>query len=163
MKNILWLICLFCTIEIYGKEYHLNFNQGTPLISADRLVQGIAGQSLDLSETAYNRYGIEIASIDSTDVSHSFSVFLWVKSSANYLGSKALVTNKKTLEINDKGFFIGTQDNGSWMVSFCDGIMHGNINQPRNVNLSMMEDGIKLALHMTQISRKCVCIMMVKT
>ena len=103
MKNILWLICLFCTIEIYGKEYHLNFNQGTPLISADRLVQGIAGQSLDLSETAYNRYGIEIASIDSTDVSHSFSVFLWVKSSANYLGSKALVTNKKTLEINDKG------------------------------------------------------------
>lgn len=119
MKNIVLLICLFGTLQVCAKEFRLDFNQATSLVSSDRLVQGVTGKALDLSDAAYNRYGIEIESIDSIDFSRSFSVFLWVKSSAKDLGYKALVTNKKALDA--KGFLIGTQENGSWMVSFCDG------------------------------------------
>ena len=106
MKNFIILICLSISLCAWSKEVKL-YHQADDL--------------LDISERAYERSGRVAEQIDSIDMSRSFSVFIRVKTDARQLGKKALVTNKKVLSLQDRGFIIGTQENGSWMVGFSDG------------------------------------------
>ncbi len=79
------------------------------------------GEILDLSENAFERHGIKVSEIDSVSMSGSFTFSIKVRSHARELGEKALITNKKNNIPNEAGIWIGTQDNGSWIVHFCDG------------------------------------------
>lgn len=106
MRTIIILICVSMSLCAWSKEV--------------KLYQYADGM-LDVSEAAYERSGRVVEQIDSIDVSRSFSVFIRVRTNAGQLGEKALVTNKKLLNLQDRGFIIGTQDNGSWMVGFSDG------------------------------------------
>lgn len=66
-------------------------------------------------------HGIKVSEIDSVSMSGSFTFSIKVRSHARELGEKALITNKKNNIPNEAGIWIGTQDNGSWIVHFCDG------------------------------------------
>lgn len=125
MKNLMILVCLALSLSAWSKEVRL-YNQ------ADSL--------LDISENAYERQGIVIRQIDSVDTSGSFSVFVRVRSDAVTLGEKALVTNKKSLDPQDRGFIIGTQENGSWMVAFSDGKNYPWVYRP-TVQRQPLNDG----------------------
>lgn len=106
MRKLIILICLSMNLCVWSKEVKL-YHQ--------------IGDMLDLSEKAYERNGRVVEQIDSMGMSRSFSVFIRVRTDAGLLGEKALITNKKVLDLRDRGFIIGTQDNGSWMVGFSDG------------------------------------------
>lgn len=121
MKNLFLFVCLFMTVSAWGKDVKLDFNIPSDYAPACKFVSGISGDALDMSEAAYDRSAVMAEQIDSIDVSRSFSVFIWVKTEVKQLGEKALVTNKKILAPKDRGFIIGTQENGSWLVAFSDG------------------------------------------
>lgn len=108
--------------------------------SKDVKLYNNADSLLDISEKAYDRHGVVLKQIDSTDMSRSFSVFVRVKSEAATLGEKALITNKRTLDPQDRGFIIGTQENGSWMVAFSDGVNYPWVYRP-TVQRQPLNDG----------------------
>lgn len=106
MKFLTILICLSLSLSVWSKDIKFYHE---------------ASNILDLSESVYDRHGVVVKQVDSIDINHSFSTFIQVRTDATLLGEKALITNKKTLKPQDCGFLIGTQENGSWMVSFWDG------------------------------------------
>ena len=103
-KRLLFLILLYWPIFLAAKEIKY-FSR--------------PGEMLDLSENAFNRYGVKVSEIDSVSMSGSFTISIKVRSHAMDLGEKALVTNKKSNTQSEAGIWIGTQVNGSWTVNFC--------------------------------------------
>lgn len=120
MKYLFFILVLCLSSSILADEVSVEFNK-EDLGSSYRYVKGISGDALDLSADAINRKGLVLPAVDDKMLDGSFSFFVWVKSTARYLGVKALVTNKKTESEIDNGILLATQDNGSWMLLLSKG------------------------------------------
>lgn len=102
-----------------GHETGISFDESEYQTDEYTLTKGIDGSALDLSESSYNRKSIFAEAVDPTDFSKSFTVGIWVKTTAKFQGTKAIFTNKS--KFTGKGIALTTQDNGSWMFLFTDG------------------------------------------
>lgn len=142
-KRLLFLILLYWPIFLAAKEIKY-FSR--------------PGEMLDLSENAFNRYGVKVSEIDSVSMSGSFTISIKVRSHAMDLGEKALVTNKKSNTQSEAGIWIGTQANGSWTVNFCDGkntpweysptALRQPINDDKWHTLTITHDAVKQEMRM---------------
>ncbi|WP_455585020.1 LamG-like jellyroll fold domain-containing protein [Bacteroides sp.] len=121
MKYCIIILFVLFTLKLQAKEVLLNFNRPADFDKEYLFSSGVEGKALDLSASASYRIPVSVNQIDSTDMSGSFSIGIWIKSADTYNGTKVLVGNKKSLEMKNAGFMIATQENGSWAVYFTDG------------------------------------------
>lgn len=122
MKIIIFIIGALFPLFSLAKEVKLDFEKAEDYYKEYQFVKGISGKALDLSSNAYYRSGLKMEQIDSTSISGSFTVGIWVHSESSDNGYKPLITNKKSLDPKDRGFVLATQENGSWMVAFTNGV-----------------------------------------
>ncbi len=102
-----------------GRESHISFDENQFLTDEYTLGTGIDGSALDLSASGHNRRSIMADMIEPADFSRSFTTGIWVKTDAEVLGTKAILSNMT--KDSDAGMAITTQPNGSWQLLFKNG------------------------------------------
>lgn len=121
-----------------GRESHITFDEDEYQAYDYTLTDGIDGSAIDLSENSYNRKSIFVDAVDPADLSKSFTTGVWVKTNARSLGTKAILTNQESM--NEAGFVVSTQDNGSWQVLFSNG-SHEQLEYKPTVQRQPVNDG----------------------
>ena len=108
--------------KYYPKTLYTDAKYVTEL-QRPQLVEGLAGNALDLSENATLRKPIIIDSLSQPDYgkSSSLTVKVWVKAIKNAKQGTVIIGNKHDGDFKSAGWMIYSQESGAWAVNISDG------------------------------------------